>query len=91
VNAVADEDVINIPPGTYTRKLVGSLEDTAATGDRGCDRESCTTPATADDVRRIAQAGDRQWRYRMRSSPVAAGILWVAIALYLVSRFVLSC
>jgi hypothetical protein len=55
VNAVADKDVINIPAGKYTLKLVGSLED----------------------------AG-------MRRSPVAAGILWNAIALYLVSRFVLS-
>jgi hypothetical protein len=35
VNAVADEDVSNIPASKYTLKLVGSLEDAAATGDRG--------------------------------------------------------
>jgi hypothetical protein len=72
---------------TSTAHQLGMSIDRPATEAR--DRESRTTPATADDER-IAQAADRPWRYRMRSSPVVAGILWIAIALYLLWRFVLS-
>jgi hypothetical protein len=46
------------------------------------DRASRTTPATIDDVRRfdlnakrIVQAADRPWRYRMRSPPVVDAAL----------------